>query len=209
MKRTIFYFDGFNFYNGLKSKAEIEPTWKKFYWIDFVKFCEQFVNDDALVTVKYFTAPSPNDKQRSRQSALFSANKLLNPDKFLLINGIYQSKTVNCKKCKSDFQQHEEKKTDVNIALSMVIDCFLDNADTLVLISADSDQIPTIQEIKTKFPDKKIKIYFPPQRSSAEIQTIAKTVVFLDNNMDKFNNAVMAEKVELNNKIYTRPNTWK
>lgn len=209
MKRAIFYFDGFNFYNGLKSKADLEPIWKKFYWIDFVKFCEQFVSDDTLVNVKYFTAPSPNDKQRSRQSALFYANKLLNPDKFFLINGSYQNKTAKCKNCKTDFQQLEEKKTDVNIALAMVIDCFLDNVDTLILISADSDQVPTIQEIKTKFPDKKIKIYFPPQRSSAELISITKTVVFLENNLDKFSNAIMAEKVELNGKQYIRPKDWK
>jgi len=38
MKRTTFYFDGFNFYYGLKEKSNEDESWKEFYWIDFVKF---------------------------------------------------------------------------------------------------------------------------------------------------------------------------
>lgn len=209
MNRIIFYFDGFNFYNGLKSKSISEPFWKNFYWIDFVKFCEEFVEGGLLKKVKYFTAPSTDDLQRSRQSALFSANKLLNPDKFVLIDGKYQKKTLTCKKCKNDFQLYEEKKTDVNIALSMFIDCLDDEADTLVLISADSDQVPTILSIKAKFPNKKIKVYFPPNRNSAELKSILNKVVYLDNNFDKFNNSIMQDKIEGNGKCYTRPQNWK
>lgn len=58
MKRVIFYFDGFNFYHGLRDMCRISKDWKAFYWLDFVAFCREFiVGDQELVKVKYFTAP--------------------------------------------------------------------------------------------------------------------------------------------------------
>jgi uncharacterized LabA/DUF88 family protein len=209
MNRVTFYFDGFNFYNGLKERASELPAWKNYYWIDFVKLCEQFTQEGQLISVKYFTAPPSNDGQRSRQSALFSANKLLNPGKFSQINGNYQNKTIECKKCKKRFEHPEEKRTDVNIAVSMMLDCFHDHTDTLVLISADSDQVPTIQAIQSNFPNKKIKVYFPPNRKSAELLAVLKQVVYLENNEDKFKASVMPGKIELSGKIYTRPIEWR
>lgn len=105
MKRVIFYFDGFNFYNGLKDKASSNPDWKNYYWIDFYKFATQFFDDqNEIVAVKYFTAPPLDPNKKSRQSALFKANEILNPDKFIVINGQYQHRKVSClAQCKREF----------------------------------------------------------------------------------------------------------
>lgn len=208
MNRIIFYFDGFNFYNGLKEKSILDPTWKKYYWIDFVKFCNSFSQDGQVTSVKYFTAPPSNNGKRSRQSALFGANKLINPHTFIQIKGNYQNKKIRCKKCNEVFEHPEEKRTDVNIAVTMMLDCFTNNVDTLVLISADSDQVPTIQAIKTNFPNKKIKLYFPPNRNSSELLSLMKNVVFLENNEDKFLQSVLPKVVENENKKYKRPEDW-
>lgn len=62
-KKVVFYFDGFNFYNGFKSFTKSNTDWKKYYWIDFIKFCSQFVfshDGQELHKVKYFTAPPIN-----------------------------------------------------------------------------------------------------------------------------------------------------
>ncbi|MBU3713868.1 MAG: NYN domain-containing protein [Ferruginibacter sp.] len=93
--------------------------------------------------------------------------------------------------------------------MSMMLDCFNNNADTLVLISADSDQVPTIQAIKKNFPEKKVKVYFPPNRKSAELLAVLRHVVYLENNEDKFRSSVMSEKIQVGGKIYTRPFEWK
>ena len=208
--RVTFYFDGFNFYNGLKDKSNIDRTWKNYYWLDLVKFCNEFLSEEhSLVKVKYFTAPPSDDLQRSKQSAFFAANKLLNRDLVEIIKGKYQNKDILCKICKKVFIGQEEKRTDVNISLNMAMDCVLNNTDILILVSADSDQIPTIQTIKTNFPDKKVKVYFPPQRNSADILSICKPIVFLDDNEDKFKNAVMNTIVTNGIKNCTRPENWK
>lgn len=209
MNRVGFYFDGFNFYNGLREKAVMHPEWKNYYWIDFVALCKEFIENSELAFVKYFTAPASNNPQRSRQSALFSANRILNPDTFIIINGNYQFKKIECKKCKSKFEHPEEKRTDVNIAVTMLLDCFNDKVDTLVLISADSDQVPNIEAIKTNFPKKNIKIYFPPNRTSSELRKLLNHVVHLEKNEDKFKSSIMPTKVQVGEKIYTRPETWR
>lgn len=210
MKKVTFYFDGFNFYNGLKDKSKIDPIWKNYYWLDLVKFCNSFLSEEhSLVKVKYFTAPPRDDKKRSRQSAFFSANKLLNGDIIEIINGKYQNKDINCKICKDSFIGQEEKRTDVNIAITMLMDCVLNNTDILILISADSDQIPTIQTIKTEFSHKKVKVYFPPERNSSDILNISKPIIFLGDNELKFKNSVMPTIVTDGIKKYTKPDNWK
>ena len=161
MVRVTFYIDGFNFYYGLKKKAGIDKSWKQFYWIDFVKLCEQFLGPDQTIEkVKYFSAAPLNIGKQSRQSALFKANTLSNPDKFEIIRGKYYKKTQTCKHCGDIFEVPEEKRTDVNISVTLIGDCLLDNTDILVIITADSDLIPPIEFILKNFPNKKVRIYF-------------------------------------------------
>jgi len=213
MKRVIFYFDGFNFYNGLKDMCVVDPKWKNYYWIDLFKFCQQFVYEhegSKLTTVKYFTAPPKNEQKRNRQSAFLGANKVMNGDKFVIYAGHYAWKDVECfATCKQKFSIPEEKCTDVNLALNILLDCVEDKVDTIVLITADSDQVPTIKMIKSKFPKKKFKVYYPPLRKSADILAQVGQVVFLENHEDKFKAAIMPFEVSDGNKKYTRPVEWK
>lgn len=98
-KKVVFYFDGFNFYNGLKDFSLTRKNWKDYFWLDFVKFCSRFVfehDGQVLHKVKYFTAPPSNEKKRSKQSALLNANKILNNQLFEVINGHYADKHIVC-----------------------------------------------------------------------------------------------------------------
>ncbi len=212
-KKVVFYFDGFNFYHGFKSYTSINGDWKDYYWLDFAKFCSKFVfahDNQVLHKIKYFTAPPKNIQKRSKQSALFSANKIINGDLFEVINGHYADKFINCyATCKEQFVVPEEKCTDVNLALAMINDCIEGNVDIITLITADSDQVSTIKYIKNKFPNIKIRVYFPPDRKSNEIRALMGTVVFLENHEEKFKNAKMPGKVIGETKTYTRPEDWK
>lgn len=210
MKRVIFYFDGFNFYNGLKAKCQSDRSWKKFYWINFIAFCEQFIdsNTQELVQVKYFTAPPLSPGKRSRQAALLSANTLLNPHKFKIIRGKYFKKQIPCTLCGGVIEHPEEKRTDVNISVELLMDCFKDKVDKLVLITADSDLMTTIETIRSDFPDKFLKVFFPPKRASADILSLCKPVVFLENNKSKFEMAIMKNIIEIDGKTATKPIDW-
>lgn len=212
-KKVVFYFDGFNFYNGFKSFTINNPIWKKYYWIDFVAFCSQFVfphDNQELHKVKYFTAPPINKIKKSKQSALFGANIIINGKKFEVINGHYADKFINCQAtCKENFKVPEEKCTDVNISLSMISDCLDKEVDIIVLITADSDQISTVKFIQKRFPNIKFKLYFPPNRKSNDLKSLFKQVVYLENHEDKFKKSIMSFEVKNDLKTYTRPVNWK
>jgi len=85
-KRVIAYFDGFNFYEGLRSEK-----WRHYYWLDIYKFSSQFLRKyQKLETVKYFSAVQHNEDKAERQDLFFQANSL-NP-KFELILGDFRKR---------------------------------------------------------------------------------------------------------------------
>jgi len=60
--------------------------------------------------------------------------------------------------------------TDVCIATELVSDAFLDNFDTAIVVSGDSDLVPPIRKIRQQFPSKRIVVAFPPNRQSANLK---------------------------------------
>ena len=175
MERVNFYVDGFNFYHGLKRLRNSDSDWQKFYWLDFVKFFNLFIGDNqVLQKVYYFTAPPLQLDKSNRQSELLEANNALIPSAFEVVKGQFYEKQVTCKICKGKYTIAEEKRTDVNIFVRMLGDCSIDNVDTLVLVSADSDIIPPLQFIKENYPTKKIRVYFPPDLSSGALSNLLK-----------------------------------
>lgn len=60
----------------------------------------------------------------------------------------------------------EEKSTDVAIAVSMIDDAYRDRWDVGVLVTEDSDQVPTLQALQAAFgKQKKMVLYIPPVRT--------------------------------------------
>ncbi|MFB6454468.1 NYN domain-containing protein [Chitinophaga sp. Hz27] len=213
MKKVIFYVDGYNFYHGHKSHTKANPDWKNYYWIDFVKLFSQFVfshDGQELHKVKYFTAVPFDDSKRGKQNALLGANKILHGKKFKVINGHYSEKLVECKAlCREDFKVLEEKCSDINLALNIMQDCIDKSVDIVVIITADSDHLSTIKLLKEKFPNVKVRLYFPPNRTSRKLQSMINSVVHLENHEDKFKNAIMPAEVSKEKKKYIKPSDWK
>lgn len=200
-QRIIFYIDGFNFYFGLKSR-----NWKKYYWLDLVKFCEQFIRPhQELIRVNYFSAIQKSRGKQDRQDLFLSANKL-NP-KFHLYLGKFLEKTIehNGQKIKT----FEEKETDVHIAVQMIRDIVLDQCDISILISADSDLIPPIDFINEIKPKHKIFVYFPPSRFSYDLKQKATNYITLHNHELKFKSSLFPDEVTLpNGYVIKKPTKW-
>lgn len=167
MQKVNVYFDGFNFYNGLR-----DNNWKKFYWLDIVKFSENIIkilhNDHQLIEAYYFSAPPHNHPSKEkRQKRFFDANEL-NP-KFKLVQGYHKDKSKFCNSCNSKIAMTEEKQTDVNIALEMLKNAALKKCNLSILVSGDTDMIPIIKSIKEIDPNHKMMIFFPPQRKTHQM----------------------------------------
>ncbi len=52
----------------------------------------------------------------------------------------------------------------------MIADCVLGATDTIVLVSADSDLVPQLEFIQKHYPEKRIKVYFPPSNYSCDLK---------------------------------------
>jgi hypothetical protein len=116
-----------------------------------------------------------------------------------IVKGNFKKKTVECRNTRCPtltrkfFKTQEEKRTDVNIALQMLDDAYQNVCDRLVLISGDSDLVPAIELIGTRFPSKAINVYIPIPANSVnggreraykrELRSVATTVRALANQL--------------------------
>lgn len=170
-ERVIVYIDGFNLYYGMRSKG-----WQRYYWLNVQQLAQHLLKPgQSLVRTKYFTSwvsSTPRDPDKnSRQSTYVEAlETLTNVD---IYYGHYLEKTVECFSCGAKWQVPEEKMTDVNIAVEMLVDAFQDQWDTALLISGDSDLTAPIRNIRRFFPAKRVVVAFPPDRHSVQLQKVA------------------------------------
>jgi len=201
-QKVIVYVDGFNFYYGLRSNG-----WRKYYWLDMVKFAEKLLRPhQQLIEVCYFSAKATDNQKSLRQNYFFQANKL-NP-KFILHLGKYLTKDVICKYCHRVNHSFEEKETDVRIATTMLADVYQKRCDVTLLISADSDLVPSIERIRDISPEHKIIVCFPPNRHSSNLRQWANGVKVLTNKQ-QYEAAMLPDEITLpDGYIAKRPAKW-
>lgn len=78
--------------------------------------------------------------------------------------GHFKEKQRTCRACGAVWTQHEEKETDVHMAARIVVDACEDRYDRAVLVTADSDLVPALDIVKTRFPRKQMFVAAPPKR---------------------------------------------
>jgi hypothetical protein len=168
MERVIAYVDGFNLYFGLRSKG-----WRRFYWLNIHGMAGHLLKPGQhLVGVKYFTSrvsSSPTDPDQDRRQNLYLEAVATLPQTNLYF-GHYLSKLVECRNCGAKWMKQEEKMTDVNIAIELLVDAQQDNFDTALLVSADSDLTGPVVKVRTLFPKKRVLVAFPPDRVSERLK---------------------------------------
>jgi uncharacterized LabA/DUF88 family protein len=203
-QRVIVYVDGFNFYYGLKSRG-----WKKYYWLDLVAFFERLLKPyQELVELNYFSARSTEPGKNERQNKFFVANKT--NGKFILHLGKYLKKEIKCKYCNNIIHTFEEKETDVRIATKILSDVFNKRCDVSIICSADSDLIPPIEMIKEINHFHKVFVYFPPDRFSSNLHSIANGTKNLAGAKIIFEQCVFPEKIHCENGYsIEKPDKWK
>jgi len=170
MQRVACYIDGFNLYFGLKSKG-----WRKYYWLDLVAMSQAMLKPGQhLEHCHYFTARvSSGGQSQSSRRQLVWLEALATRDRLTTHFGHYLPNEIQCRNCGSSWIKPEEKMTDVNIATQMLTDAYESRFDVAMVISGDSDLAPPIECIRKRFPEKRVLVAFPPNRSSAQLKQIA------------------------------------
>lgn len=177
MQRVIMYVDGFNLFYGLRASG-----WRRYYWLDLRRLAQNLLRPgQQLKAVRYFTArveADPRDPgKRTRQNGYLEALATL-PD-LTIHYGYFQSKSQQCNRCGAIWQTYEEKMTDVNIAVEMLRDAQDDAFDSAVLVSGDGDLTGPILAVRERYPAKRVRVAFPPNRASVGLSDAAAAYFFI------------------------------
>lgn len=170
--RVSCFIDGFNLYHAI---SDIDKPWKfsgsnwvskKQYlkWVNLRGLAEAFINNstDNLEDVFYFTALAYwRTDDKNRHLSYMSALKHFNVTTIL---GNFKEKTKGCRKCGASWKDHEEKESDVNLALYVLNEAHKNSFDKALVITADSDIGPAINLVLDQFPNKVVEILVPPKR---------------------------------------------
>ncbi|MFQ6609117.1 MAG: NYN domain-containing protein [Fidelibacterota bacterium] len=179
MNRTIFLVDGFNLYHSLV-EAHRDARCATTKWLDLKKLCSSYLPLAGQVSgsradlehIYYFSAPPTHRSQdKINRHALYM--RCLRTSGVDIQLGRFKRKTVYCNKCNRYLLAHEEKETDVAIATKLFEICHLNQCDTVILMTGDTDLAPAVVTCRRIFPDKPIFFAFPYKRTNAELARIA------------------------------------
>jgi uncharacterized LabA/DUF88 family protein len=164
-ERIVCFVDGFNLYHAL-----LEMNKPHLKWLDLRKLFSHLTKSKSQIVTQilYFSAyPTwkPESYARHRQYvAAISATGVIP------VMGQFKKKSKQCYKCKVKWTNHEEKESDVNLALAMLDMAYKNQYDHAFVLTRDSDIAPAIHKVKHNFPDKKITILAPYNyRHSSEL----------------------------------------
>jgi uncharacterized LabA/DUF88 family protein len=167
-KRVIAFIDGLNLYHATSRLDRPELLWIDL-WALSKKFLKAF--SEELCKVYYFSAYADHvgvvkkDNQKAHMLALTLRG-------VVPVLGQFKNKDRKCPTCDYKWIGHEEKETDVNIAVYLLDLAYQNTFDRALVISNDSDLSPAIRMVRLRFPDKRITTVAPPNafHSNALIQ---------------------------------------
>lgn len=157
--RVVAYVDGFNLYHAIHDLKQ-----NHLKWMDLWAICQSFapLPDCQLTQVYYFSAFATWRKNSfARHRALVKA---LEATGVTPVMGRFKEKNRECFRCKHSWKDHEEKETDVNIALHLLRGAVQDHYDRALLVSGDSDLTPAVRAVKEVSPQKDVRIISPVGR---------------------------------------------
>jgi uncharacterized LabA/DUF88 family protein len=166
MNRVTFLIDGFNLYHSIRT-ALYNRAIRRGKWLNIRALCESYVSsfgeDAQLFEIYYFSALADHIPGAAARHEQFL--KALRASGVKTRLGKFKKKIVRCKAtCKGEGIGYEEKETDVNIALKMFELFMLDQCDTCVVMTGDTDLNAALTSAKRLFTTKKIGVIFPYAR---------------------------------------------
>ena len=166
------YIDGFNLYYGAVRGSP-------FKWLNLAEMCRRLLPNREIKRIRYFTArvvPLPHDQQApQRQDLYLRALQTVpnlsihlgrfssNPSKAPIFPFVYHHPSGPPEMVQ--IMRTEEKRSDVNLATLLLLDCFNSDFDEAVIISNDSDLTLPVESVVNRF-NRPVGIINPHYRSS-------------------------------------------
>jgi uncharacterized LabA/DUF88 family protein len=166
--RASLYVDGFNLYHAIDDLND-----NRLKWLSLQQLGNRIIwqNTETLSQVVYFSAyahhlsaQDPSIVARHRQYV-----RALESTDVKVVLGNFKRKPRVCRSCNARWDSHEEKETDVNIAVHLVADAFRDLFDVAYVLPADTDLVPAMQCVRsvsdTSGKTKQVVAIFPPMQN--------------------------------------------
>jgi len=158
LAKTSLYVDGFNLYHAIDALGV--PHLK---WVNLRALADTFLRPgDSVHEVVYFSALMTWDRgKQARHKEYMAALKSVGV--VPVLSG-FQTTKKHCQKQDRYCDFKEEKQTDVAFAVRVLADCLANGVDRVILLTADSDQAPTIGAIRAFAQNVEILVACPPGR---------------------------------------------
>lgn len=206
MQRVVVYIDGLNLYYGIRSIGLERCQWLD-PWILSMNLLEP---GQRLESVHYFASKflpeGGNEDEAIQQNKYLEALEAI--DGLQVHYGYHQAVKRVCPTCGASHSAYEEKETDVNIAVQMVLDCVDDAFDMAILISRDGDLAGPIRAIRARHPQKRVVAAFPSGRKSENLSSAA-TASFVIGRKRISDSQLPDEIAKPDGYILRRPERWR
>jgi len=173
MSRVLVLIDGFNYYHRLDEYQDKYNECVK--WLNYRSLIESYLDDKDKENVKiiYFSAIAKHRPSHSQKRHKTYINALKSQNIDVVLGNFKDKFIIRCKnneKCsnclntqdKTKLKRHEEKNTDVNIAITLIEYTIMNQYDKCFILSSDSDFSSAVLRAKQLAPDKQIIICPPP-----------------------------------------------
>jgi uncharacterized LabA/DUF88 family protein len=199
------------------------PFFRKYKWLNLRILCEQLLfPNEELSKVFYFTAYTDwNPERQARHHVYVTINQ---HEGCKVVLGKFQERTrksrVEClrpclpessqKYCGKDFQTHEEKMTDVNIAVNILQACVQKTCDTVYLLSGDNDLVPALETARELCPSIRIRVLLPINAKAKKLMNVCRKNGFkyMRIREEHLANAQFPDPVTIEGETYTKPDRW-
>lgn len=159
------FIDGYNFYCAIKNNPRQFPIYLG--WCNFAKLAREAIvkGRGDFVRIKYFTAPveefqKPGGElggEAARQKIWLSALETI--PELKIVCGFHSGD--RSAPASHRYRTRKEKETDVNIALTLVLDAAKNLYDRAIVLTGDYDQMPAVKTVAEEF-YKSVEVWLPP-----------------------------------------------
>jgi uncharacterized LabA/DUF88 family protein len=174
MNRTAFLVDGFNVYHSILAVAR-DSCGRPHKWLDLKSLLSSYLSviggGATLEEIYYFTALAHHLDMRKPGVTVRHQRYIecLASTGVMPILGRFKPKTVYCHQCRRNNQHYEEKETDVAISSKLFELLIHGKADTIVLVTGDTDLAPAVRTAASLYPTTTICFAFPYRRKNKEL----------------------------------------
>jgi hypothetical protein len=166
--KTACYIDGFNLYHAIDALGV--PHLK---WLNLRDLAVSLNKGAEVASVVYFTSEMTwNAPKLMRHREYIRALKTVGVEAVL---SKFLKEDKYCQKYDRYCPFKAEKQTDVALSVRILTDCLTNGTKRVILITADSDQVPTVAAIRALAQEVEVIVACPPERGqiARELITLA------------------------------------